>query len=259
MPGKRIIFINPVMTSNEINQAMAQFLNAAKSLSTERVEVVSLPVAPSHLEHHYYEVLMAQDMLKLVKQAEKNGYDGAVIGCFYDPFLDVAREISTRMVVTAPAEASMHLATTIANTFSIIVGRNKWIPQMNENVVNYGFKSHLASFRSLDLGVLDFQADKERTENRMRVAVRKAISEDRAEAIILGCTMEFGFYRKLQQEFSLPVIDCSLAALKYAEYLVEARDACGWNISKIGGFEAPAQGELKGWGMEEKYDIVGLF
>ena len=86
-----------------------------------------------------------------------------------------------------------------------------------------------------------------------------AITEDRAEAVILGCTMEFGFFRKLQEEFGIPIIDCSVAALKYAEYLAEVRDVCGWNTSKIGGFESPALGELDGWGVGERYGVEGLF
>ena len=259
MAGKKILYINPIRTVKEIDDTMREALNQSKSALTEQVDVTSFLNGPGHLEHHFYEVLVAQDILKTVKRAEMDGYDATIIGCFYDPFLDVAREICNEMVVTAPAEASMHLAATIANSFSIIVGRNKWIPKMNENVVRYGFKEHLASFRSLDLGVLDFQVDKERTESRMREEVGRAIKEDRAEAIILGCTMEFGFNRKLQEEFSLPVIDCGLASLKYAEYLVEVRDVCGWNTSKIGGFDGPAKGELKSWGAEEPYGIEGMF
>ena len=259
MSGKNILYINPIKKIDGLDETMRGFFNNAKSLATERVDVVSFATGPSHLEHHFYEALVAQDILKTVKKAEIDGYDAAIIGCFYDPFLDAAKEICDHMVVTAPAQSSMHLAATIANTFSIIVGRNKWIPKMHENVVNYGFKGHLASFRSLDLGVLDFQADKQRTEKRMRDAVQKAVEEDRAEAIILGCTMEFGFNEKLQKEFGLPVIDCAMASLKYAEYLIEVRDVCGWGVSKIGGFDGPAKGELKGWGVEDTYGLQGMF
>jgi allantoin racemase len=39
------------------------------------------------------------------------------------------------LVVTAPAEASMHIAVTLGQRFSIIVGRTKWIPLMRENVI----------------------------------------------------------------------------------------------------------------------------
>jgi len=40
---------------------------------------------------------------------------------------------------------------------------------------------------------------------------------------------------------------------------VEVRDVCGWGISKIGGFDGPAKGELNGWGVEEHYGLKGMF
>ncbi|MCL2392167.1 MAG: aspartate/glutamate racemase family protein [Oscillospiraceae bacterium] len=259
MKEKKILYIQPIKGNEAGDAELEAFLNEHKSSSTTHVDVVSFKQAPSHLEHHFYEALVAKDILKTVRQAEIDGYDAAVIGCFYDPFLDIAKEISQGMPVTAPAEASMHIAATIANSFSIIVGRNKWIPKMHENVVRYGYRDYLASFRPLGIGVLDFQADKERTERLMREEIKKAIEQDRAEAIILGCTMEFGFFRKLQEEFALPVIDCALASLKYAEHLADLREVCGWTISKIGGFDGPAKGELKSWGVEAYYGLEGMF
>src|SRR5450756_2504236 len=128
------------------------------------------------------------DTLYLIRQAENDGVDAAVIGCFYDPGLREAREITERMVVTAPAEASMHIASTLGHTFSIIVGRNKWIPQMHENVVKYGFRDRLASFKSVDLGVYDFMKDVNETNRRLTAAAREAVEQDRAEVVILGCT-----------------------------------------------------------------------
>ncbi|MEE9491705.1 MAG: hypothetical protein V3V80_05335 [Dehalococcoidia bacterium] len=44
------------------------------------------------------------------------------------------------MVITAPCEASTHIASTLGDKFSIIVGRRKCIPEMMENVTRYGMK-----------------------------------------------------------------------------------------------------------------------
>ncbi|MBE3086875.1 MAG: hydantoin racemase, partial [Bacteroidetes bacterium] len=120
------------------------------------------------------------EILRLVKEAENKGYDGAIIGCFYDPVLYAAREICEHMVVSAPAESSMHIAATLGRSFSIIIGRNKWILEMNDNVHKYCFADKLASFRSVNLGVLDFHADPAHTEQMMRQEINLAIKEDRA-------------------------------------------------------------------------------
>ncbi|KUK27584.1 MAG: Hydantoin racemase [Acetothermia bacterium 64_32] len=139
------------------------------------------------------------------------------------------------------------------------MGRKKWIPKMHENVVKYGFKDHLASFKSVELGVYDFQKDKEETSRRLKAAAREAVEEDGAEVIVLGCTIEFGFYRELQGELGVPVIDAVLAPLKYAELLVELRDRFGWKTSKVYGYQSPPLEEIQGWKLQEKYGIQGLW
>ncbi|ATW25016.1 aspartate/glutamate racemase family protein [Candidatus Formimonas warabiya] len=257
MKKKKILFINPV--GHETWDAdVKNYLTAYKEDATE-VDVVSLKKGPHHLEYHYYEALIAGELLHTIKEAEKKGYDGAVIGCFYDPFLREAREICTRMVVTAPAESSLQLAALYGDTFSIMVGRKKWIPAMHRNVRLYGYGEKLASFRSLDMGVLDFHQNESYTENLLITEGRKAITEDRAEVLILGCTVQFGFYRELQKVLGVPVIDAVLAPFKHAEYLVALREGLGWITSKVGGFETPPLREIKEWKLEDQYRVPDLW
>jgi len=253
----KILFINPVGT-DQFDKPIQEFLETAKAPETE-LDVVSLKRGPMHLEYHYYEALILADTLHVVRQAELDGYDAAVIGCFYDPGLREAREITDRLVVTAPAEAAMHIATTLGHTFSVLVGRKKWIPKMHENVVKYGFSEQLASFKSLDMGVYDFQKDPKETARRMRAATKEAVEKDGAEVIILGCTIEFGFYKELQKEFQVPVIDAVLAPLKYAEFLVDLRNRFHWSHSKIYGYQSPPQDEIESWKLEEQYGTLGLW
>jgi len=256
MPN-RILWINPI-GSADFDSPMQVFLESGTHPDT-KLDVVSLNRGPLHLEYHYYEALILADTLHRVKQGENEGYDAAVIGCFYDPGLQEAREITSRMVVTAPAEASMHIAATLGHRFSIIVGRKKWIPKMHENVVHYGFTDHLASFKSVELGVYDFQRDLAETAKRLRAAAKEAVEKDLAEVIILGCTAQFGFYKELQQDLGVPVIDAMLAPLKYAEFLIELKKRFGWGHSKVYGYESPPQEEIKQWKLEEQYGTSGLW
>jgi len=247
--GKKILWINPVATDALDTVFRAEF-EKVKEPDTS-VDVVSLAArpGPTHLEYNSYEVLIMPELLKLVKQAEDDGYDAAVIGCFYDPMLRAAREISQKMAVTAPAEACLHIAATLGESISVIVGRDKWIPEMKENVHKYGFGHKLASFVSIGLGVHDFQRDHAVTERKMREAVKKAVEEDGADVIVLGCTMEFGFYQQIQEAYGVPVIDASLAPFKYAEFLAELRQKLKWGHSKRVGYQSPPQAELQAWGI----------
>jgi len=94
----------------------------------------------------------------------------------------------------------MLIASALGHRFSILVGRKKWIPKMHENVVNYGLLERLASFESVDLGVEDFQKNKEETERRLTEAAQRAVEEKLAEVIILGCGLQYGFYQVLQKK-----------------------------------------------------------
>ena len=253
--GRRILYIDPVGV--EVVAEGLQFLTGHKQETTE-LAMVTLPRGPEHLEYRYYEALVLVDILHLIKEAESQGFDAAVIGCFYDVGLQAAREVAERMVVVAPCEASTHIASTLGDKFSIIVGRRKWIPQMRENVVRYGMKERLASFKSVDLGVLDFHQDEEETARRFKAVGREAVERDGAEVLILGCTATYGFYRELQEELGVPVIDSMIAAFKTAEFAAELRNRFGWSHSKIGGYESPPPEEFTPWRLEEQYDLSDM-
>ncbi len=249
---QRILYIDPVGV--EVVEEGRQALASQKQEGTE-LTMVTLPRGPEHLEYRYYEALVLVDILHLIKEAEIQGFDAAVIGCFYDVGLQAAREVSERMVVVAPCEASTHIAATLGDKFSIIVGRRKWIPEMMENVIRYGMKERLASFKSVDLGVLEFHQDEEETARRFVEAGREAVERDGAEVIVLGCTATYGFYRQLQTELGVPVVDSMLAAFKTAEFAAELRNRFGWSHSKIGGYESPPPEEFTPWRLQEQYDF----
>lgn len=240
-----ILWINPVGT--EVFDAdTLRILNAAK-LDGTQVDVVSLPAdRPKHLEYHAYEALVVADIVRLTRKAADR-CDAVVIGCFYDVGLREAREVSGRAIVTAPCQSATAIASNLGNTFSVLVGRRKWIPKMRENVHLYGHGRRLVSMRPLDLGVHDFQADHDRTCDRLLTEGRKAVQEDGAEVIILGCTAEYGFYKEMQEALGVPVIDAVLAPFKYAEFLADLAGRFGWHPSRMWGSEAPPQGEVIAW------------
>ncbi|MCY1374470.1 hypothetical protein D9M69_618140 [compost metagenome] len=85
---------------------------------------------------------------------------------------------------------------------------------------------------------------------------RRAIDEDGAEALILGCTLEFGFYRQLQDALGVPVIDSALAAFKRAEALADMKQRFDWKPSRVGGCEPPPEDkELLAWNVFDPADV----
>ena len=256
MKKRRLLFLKAV-AYDSMNQEIRDYLEPFLDEKTD-LEVRSIAKGTSHMEYHFYQAVNQGEILRGILQAEKDGFDACIISCFDDPCLYEGREIARNIIVAAPGEACAHLAATLGNKFSVIVGRKKWIPQMEENIHKYGLGRKLASFRSLDLGVLEFHENEDETRRRMEEEIRRAVEEDQAEVIILGCTMQFGFYREMQEKFQIPVIDSMVASVKYAEYLVEMKEKAGWTFSRSGLYERPPEKEMQAWELEKICDMEGL-
>ena len=253
----KILWINPV-GSSDFDEVIGEILKSSANGGTE-VDIVSLPEdRPKHLEYHAYESLVTGDIVRLVYHYSGD-YDGIVIGCFYDVALREAREVSRTAVVTAPCQASLVFASHLGNTFSVLVGRRKWIPKMEENIRTYGYGGSLASMRPLELGVLEFQEDLNRTAEKMLAEGRAAVEQDGAEALILGCTIEFGFHERMQEELGVPVIDAVAAPFKLAETLAGCSGMFGWHPSRKWGSQGPNEDEIRDWKLFREPPPIGSF
>ncbi|MDG2260656.1 MAG: aspartate/glutamate racemase family protein [Paracoccaceae bacterium] len=243
----KIMYLSPVAHREGHDELFANMARDYKLPGTE-VHVTSLPDAVgrfSHIEYRSFEGMVTAGIIRATRAAAREGFDALVIGCFYDTALHDAREISGDMIVTAPCMASCEIAASLSNRFGVIVGRRKWVDQMQATVHALGHRDRLAGFYHVGLGVTEFQEDHDRTAARLLEAGRKAVEEDYAEALILGCTMEVGFYSTVEKELGVPVIDPSIAALKRAEYGALLKRDCGWKPSRRWSCEAPPEAEIE--------------
>jgi len=253
----RIRWINPIGVP-DYDEPIAELIAGIKEPTTE-VEVVSFAMegSPPDLEYLAYEGLVTADIVRVVRDAATHAYDGVVIGCFYDVALDSARNISGRSVVVAPCEASLQTAINLCSRFSIIVGRELWVDQMRRNVIDYGYGEALASFQAVGLSVTEFQKDPPLTKKLMMEAGRRAIRDDKAECLILGCTIEYGFYADMQKELGVPVIDCTLASFKACEQAAGLARQFGWVPSRMWGCAAPPEKQLAEYGVFARPAPIG--
>ena len=254
----KIMYLNPVGTA-DFDQVFADMARECKQPGTE-VHITSLKKSDggfTHIEYRSYETVVSTGIVRAARAAGRDGFDALAIGCFYDTALHDAREVSGDMIVTAPCFASLEIAAGLANRFGIIVGRRKWVHQMNATVRDNGMAERLSGFYHVELGVNEFQADHGRTERLLHEVGRRAVEDDYAEALILGCTLEIGFHSKLSDRLGVPVIDPSIAALKRAEYAADLKRACGWKPSRKWSCESPAEEEIRQFGIIDDEDVFG--
>jgi allantoin racemase len=245
----KIMYLSPVGNRND--DGIFSSMAAQNKMPGTEVHVASLPDgdgAFTHIEYRSYEGIVTRGIIRAARAAAIEGFDALAIGCFYDTGLHESREISGNMIVTAPCLASCEIAASLSNRFGIIVGRRKWVNQMQTTVFEHGHKNRLSGFYHVELGVNDFQTDHEETRSRLIDAARKAVYEDFAEAIILGCTLETGFHHELEREIGVPVIDPSIAVLKRAEYAAILKQQCGRIPSRKWSCESPPEEEIARFG-----------
>ena len=252
----KVMYLNPI-GSSAYDRTFADMIEEYKYPATcadiASMNPGSVPPDMNNLEYRSYESFIVNDTVKAARYASEHDYDAMVIGCFYDPALHDAREISGNTIIVAPCQASIVTALTIANNFSIIIGKTKWETQMRQTVYDYGYKDKLASFQPVDMRVDEFHKDPDRTRKRLQAAAVEAVQVHKAESIILGCTLEIGFYRELQEFLNgpegfpgaaIPVIDPSVAAFKAAENAALLKQY-GWTNSRHWGMQPPPEEELK--------------
>jgi len=258
-PPVKILYLNVTQKTEAETAAFVDMARRHKLPGTQ-VHIASIPAADGHFrnaEYRAYEAVMTRGVVRAARAAAQEGFDALAIGCFYDVALHDAREISGEMMVTASCEASCEIAATLANRFGIIVGRQKWVHQMQAIVHSYGHCDRLTGFYPVDLGVTDFQKDHAETARRLVAAGRKAVEQDKAEALILGCTMEIGFYKEVEHALRVPVIDVAIAALKRAEYGALLKRQCGWIPSRRWSCEPPPEEEIARFGCFPPGEAIG--
>lgn len=157
---------------------------------------------------------------------DTGNYDAIVIQSALDPALFAAREISP-IPVLGCTESAVHLASMLGNRFSFLCTVPVEMKMIPQHVAVYGLAQKLASMRCISLPVPDVK----RRDNRdaqldaMEEAAVKALQEDGAEVLILGCTGLSWMAPDLRQRLGkrghpAPVIQPVWAAVAFAKMLV---------------------------------------
>ena len=184
------------------------------------IRAVSPEFGPASIESYYDEFLCVPGVLEEVRKGDAEGCDAYVIACYGDPGLHAAREATERPVIGI-AEASLYTASMLAAKFSIVTVIPRIRTMLEDMVRAYGFGHKVVRVRTTPLYVLDIEADPPAALETLRAEARRALEEDEAEAILLGCAGFADFARALEDELRVPVLDGVVCAVKLAEAMVE--------------------------------------
>lgn len=234
----RILVINPNTTASMTSKIGAA-AKAAASAGT-KILAVNPQDGPPSIEGYFDEVFAVPGTI--AEMAKAGAMDAYVIACFDDTGLDAAR-CATDAPVIGIGEAAFHLATLIAGKFSVVTTLARSVPAIEHNLTRYGLRSRCARVRASDVAVLELEQPGSLARRKISEEIAKAITEDRAEAIVLGCAGMTDLAEQLSKEHGVPVLDGVACAVRLAESL----SALGLRTSKLGGYAAPLPKRFAGF------------
>ena len=226
----KIRLINPNTTAS-MTLKCAQ---AARSIARADTEVVAVnpEFGPASIEGYYDEAFSLPGLLDEV--AKGADADAFVIACFDDTGLEAARSATEKPVI-AIGEAAFHMASLIAEKFSVVTTLSRSIIPIERNLSKYGLIARCARVRASEVPVLALEEEGSDARQRIEAEIARALEEDGAEAIVLGCAGMADLAGALTRRFGVPVLDGVVCATVLAEGAV----ALGLATSKRGAYAAP--------------------
>jgi allantoin racemase len=222
----RIQIINPNTTAAFTELSVG----AARAVAGPGTEILpSQPAAgtPS-VECSVDEAIATFGVIEEVLAGVTERADGYVIACFGDTGLEAAREAAAVPVV-GMTEAALYVAALIAPVFAIVTLPRRTRIFAERAVWHAGLERRCVSIRAVDVDVLDCEDETERVFDAFVIEAKKAISEDGAEAIILGCAGLEPLVERLTAVLGVPVIEGVAAAVKLVECLISLKLATAKN------------------------------
>jgi len=233
----RILVVNPNTTASMTRKIGA----AASAVAASGTEIVAVnpESGPPSIEGYFDEAFSVPGLIAEITKAP--AMDAYVIACFDDTGLDAAR-CATDAPVIGIGEAAFHLTSLIAGRFSVVTTLARSVPAIEHNLVRYGLATRCARVRASEVPVLDLEIAGSPARGRISGEIGRALAEDGAEAIVLGCAGMADLASDLSREHGVPVLDGVACAVKLCESLI----ALGLKTSKTGGYAWPRAKRFEG-------------
>jgi allantoin racemase len=233
----RIHVINPNTSASMTTKIGA----AAKAVASPGVEVraVNSGFGPPSIEGYFDEAFSIPGLLAEIAKAPDS--DAFVIACFDDTGLDAARCVSAVPVVGI-GEAAFHMASLIAERFTVVTTLARSIAPIEHNLAKYGLAARCARVRASNVPVLALEEPGSKARYAIEEEIARTLAEDDAEAIVLGCAGMVDLARDLERKAGVPVLDGVACAVALAESLVRV----GLKTSKRNTYALPIAKQYSG-------------
>lgn len=226
----RVVNPNSDASMTEIVRTAAQ---AVASPDTT-VTAVQPDNGPSAIESSVDAAFGEVAVVRAVTASHADGVDAYVIACFGDTGRDAARDLADVPVV-GMTEAALMSAALISYRFAVVTLPVRTVAMADAVVRHLGLE-HRCVVRGVDLAVGELHGDPKVVTDLLVAASKRAIAEDGAEAIVLGCAGLSDVADAIREATGVPVVDGVAAGVGLAESLVRQ----GLRTSPIGTHATPS-------------------
>lgn len=221
----------------------SMLLDYARSLIAPGTQVTIgwMKKTTSLLSSNFLGMLNDVHVISDILQAQRDGFDGVMIGPHWDPGLYAAREAAA-IPVSGPLESSIMVAQTLGRRFAVLTVHEGYVPMIERSIRVYGSEQRALSSRPVRKFGMTFAnavaaatGDDRSFLDEFTKTARDCIA-DGADVIIAGGQL-FGpiFQRHRYTTIpgtGVPVVEVAACGLKMAETLISLRRSIGLTKSE---------------------------
>ncbi len=243
----RILVLNP----NTSVGMTAEIAAAARAAAHEETEIVCMApnfgsVAIDSAAESYLSAVGVMDLVAGLIRSGDFDFDAVVLAGFGEHGRDALAEMLTVPVFDI-AECAAHVAHLIGRRFSVITTLARSIPAIEDRLLLAGLNAHCASVRACGLGTAQVDADPAGAVRAIVAEAARAISEDGADVICLGCAGMAGVTAAISAKLGVPAVDGVAAAVALAQAVV----GLGLSTSKAGVYAPGPDNPRSHWPLSE--------
>lgn len=226
----RILVLNP-NTSESMTAEIAEAARAAAAPGTE-IDCVAPRFGCEAIDsaaESYLSAVGVMDVVANLLDAGRFDYDAAVLAGFGEHGKDALQEMLSAPVFDI-AECAAHIAHLIGRRFSVVTTLARSIAPIEDRLMLAGLDAHCVSVRACGLGTAEVDADSAGAVAAIVDEAARAVAEDGADVICLGCAGMAGVTAAISAKVGVPAIDGVAAAIALAQAVV----GLGVSTSKAG-------------------------
>jgi allantoin racemase len=216
----KILVLNP----NTSEKMTAEIAAAARAVANAGTEIDCMApyfgaAAVDSAAESYLSAVGVMDTVARLLEEGRFHYDAVVLAGFGEHGKDALQEMLTVPVFDI-AECAAHVAHLIGRRFSVVTTLSRSIAPIEDRLLLAGLNAHCKSVRACGLGTAEVDADPAGAAAAIVDEAARAVSEDGADVICLGCAGMAGVAEAISRKVGVPAVDGVAAAIALAQAVV---------------------------------------